>query len=321
MKESTGIHRFRIQKRDRKKLTLFLGCAVFSVLLWLLFSLSKAYTYTIPATVEFSNIPEKRSLSLARKAAVVLKIEGTGWQLLTSRIKISKTDLSVDLDGHKIGSFISLSDFIPDFNLQLPPGQRLLDVKPDTIHFNYTGRSIKKIPLLVHYSVAFQKQFNYRDPLEISPDSVTISGPAAQLEKVTRWDSPYIKLTQLNHSVDTTISLLGGRYAGLIVKPDHIIFSVKVDQFTEDMVVSAVHISNNPTHALVTVVPSHVKIYFQVPLAYFYNVRPELFEVSADLDDWRLRHQNKLKLAVTRLPAFIRIEKIEPSSIDFLIKK
>lgn len=321
MKELTGKNQLRFQKKDKKKLTLFLGCGLFSVCLWLLFSLSKTYTYTTPAYIEFSNIPEKRSLSLPRRVQVSLKIEGSGWQLLTSRINLTNTDLFADLSGHKVGGLISLTDFIPDFNLQLPPGQRLLALQPDTIHLNYTGRSSRKIPLLVRYSINFQKQFYLLDPVSTGLDSVTISGPSSEIWKIRSWETKPFTLGRLNHSTDTLISLLNSKYPGLLVKPEHLKFSVKVDQFTEDVLIVPVHIINNPSVYGITLIPSRIKVYFQVPLTYFYNIRPELFEITADLNDWKFHRSSKLKLTVNRSAAFIRIEKLEPASVDFLIKK
>lgn len=321
MKESVKKYPLRIQKKDRKKLTLFLACAVFSFVFWLLFSLSKTYTYSVPATIEFANIPTERSLTLVKRIQVSLKIEGSGWQLLTSHLNNSSTSLLADLNGHKTHGFISMAEFIPDLNQQLPPGQRLLNIVPDSIYFNYTGRSIKKVPLVVPYSIEFQKQYSFLDPVEIALDSVTLSGPRSQLAKIDSWESPRINLVRLNHSLDTTISLTGRRYPEVIVKPDHLVFSVKADQFTESTMLVPVIIENNQDKAVITVIPSHVRVFYQVPLSYYYNLRPELFEISADLDDWKIRHHNKLKLTTSRFPAFIKVEKLEPASIDFLIKK
>lgn len=321
LSEVRGKQHIRIQKKDRKKLTLFLACALFSICLWLLFALSKTYTYSVPANIEFSNIPEKKMLSLAKTARVELKIEGTGWQLLTSRINLVNTNLQIDLSGHKIAGFLSLAEFIPDFNSQLPPGQRLLSVKPDTLRFNYTGRSIKKVPLLLRYSVSFQKQYYYLDPVQAGLDSVTISGPKAEIAAIKVWESPEIKISRLNHSIDTSISLGSSRYPGLVIRPDHMKVSVNVDQFTESMTNVPVHLTGNPGQHSISILPSHVRVFYLVPLSYYYNVRPELIEISADLDDWKLRHKSKLKLRVSRSPKFIRIEKIEPQNIDFLIHR
>lgn len=321
LSEVRGKQHIRIQKKDRKKLILFLACALFSICLWLLFALAKTYTYTVQSTIELNNIPEKHMSSLAKLARVQLKIEGTGWQLLTSRINLANTNLQIDLSGHKIAGFLSLAEFIPDFNTQLPPGQRLLAIQPDTLRFNYTGRSIKKVPLVLRYSIDFQKQYYYLDPVQVGVDSVIISGPKAELSGIRVWESPEIKMSKLNHSVDTSVKLSSSRFPGLIVRPDHIKVGVNVDQFTESIMTVPVHLTGYMGQKLVSILPSHVKVFYLVPLTYFYNVRPELFEITADLDDWRLRHKNKLKLRVSRSPGFIRIEKIEPQNIDFLIHR
>jgi len=294
---------------------------VFAISFWLLFSLSKSYTYQIFGLLRFRNVPIKKGLSLPATQLVSVKIEGTGWSLFTSNKNSPVLHLEADLKGHRTRSYVGLREFIPEFNSQVPAGQRILEVEPDTLRFTYQNRQSKKIPLIFRFAISFDKQFYYKDPLANLPDSIWVSGPPLAIKKLEKWQTPLIQYTNLSHSVDTVVLLGDKRYPELLPEPAGVHFRVTVDQFTEKVLTLPIRLVHVRSGEEITLIPSSIQAYLLVPLSYFNMVRPESFDVTCDMDEWRFSRHAKLALKVLHAPAYLRVEKLFPPDIDFMVHR
>ena len=76
----------KLNKIQRRKITIFLRCIIISFLAWLLIAISNKYTFTVRAGIEFVNIPEKRAFHSLQSDTVSIKVKMSGWDVLLSRL-------------------------------------------------------------------------------------------------------------------------------------------------------------------------------------------------------------------------------------------
>ncbi len=65
---------------------------------------------------------------------------------------------------------------------QLPAELQLLEIKPDTLHFQFARRASRMVPVRPDLVFALDGQFTTRDGILLEPDSVRVTGPDAILD-------------------------------------------------------------------------------------------------------------------------------------------
>ena len=78
---------------------------------------------------------------------------------------------------------------------------------------------------------------------------------------------------------------------------------------------------NNKEYRTVKLLPEKVKITFMTALSNYSQVDRSSFDLSVDLDNWKLKGYSQLPIRINRFPAFSKLVKIEPQTIDFIIEK
>ena len=95
----------------------------------------------------------------------------------------------------------------------------------------------------------------------------------------------------------------------------------KVDEFTEKVVEIPLSIRNNKEYYNIKLFPKKVKITVFVALSNYANATDEEIKATIDLNEWKILKHNKFSVTVTQLPAFCKLVRVEPSSVDFIIEK
>lgn len=167
----------KFTKIERRRISLFLLCLLFAVGAWLFIALSNRYVYQAQTLVHFVNLPENRAFHPLQSDTVRLQVEGTGWQLLFSKLRINPQSVDAELKELRKQNFIKLSDQIQKINDQVGSTQKVVYIYPDTLYFDFSSSAVKKIPVVLKENIQFKEQFGISDSAEISPAFVTITGP------------------------------------------------------------------------------------------------------------------------------------------------
>jgi len=67
--------------------------------------------------------------------------------------------------------------------------------------------------------------------------------------------------------------------------------------------------------------PDKVKIYYTVALKDYSNVEPWMIQAVADLSGVDMAEDDRIKVSLESYPSYIRINKIEPEKVEFIIIK
>src|SRR5690606_3881513 len=136
-----------LNKTQRRKLSIFAKCIVFSFLAWALFAVSNKYIYTVKSGVQYVNIPDNRAFHPLQSDTVNVKVEATGWQLLFSKLRSAPPTVQVDLSGLQSRNWVVLSNQLGFINRQFPENQQVRSVVPDTLYFDFSKQTERKVPV------------------------------------------------------------------------------------------------------------------------------------------------------------------------------
>jgi YbbR domain-containing protein len=306
---------------ERRRVSAFFTCLVLAIFAWIVTVLSNPNPYIIKEVLDFRNTPQKRAFHSLQSDTVSVTINGTGWDMLFSKMTAGNKSITIDLQTLENKSYVVLSSQLYQINSKRESGQQIIRFNPDTLYFDFSNRKVKRIPVQLVADLRFQHQFFQSGDIVLKPAYVIINGPANVIDKITEWKSDTLKLDSVDETINTLVNLQPVKEGNLSVYPKNIQATVPVDEYTEKVLRVPVKLINNRDNQDVKIFPQKVKITFVTSLSRYAENDEDFFEATADLDLWRLHNYKTLPVVISKMPAYCRIVKIEPREIDFIIKK
>ncbi|WDF76008.1 YbbR-like domain-containing protein [Mucilaginibacter sp. KACC 22773] len=311
----------KLSTTERRRLSVFFTCLGLAIVAWIFTTLSSPLPFAVNEALVYKNSPQKRAFHPLQTDSVKATIQGTGWQMLFSKLKPENKPIIVDLAPLDTRNYVVLSSQLKVINSKRDANQQITAIDPDTLYFDFTNRLTKKVPVRALLGIEYQKQFAISGNVSIKPAYVTISGPADRLQKIGEWKTDSIKAADVNETIIARVNLQPVSEGNLTIYPKNVQVVVPVDEFTEKTLDIPVKLINNHNYDNVKVFPQKVKVTFTTSLNRYKDMSDDLFEATADLDLWRDHGYSTLPVQLTRFPPFCKIVRVSPANIDFIIKK
>ncbi|MBC8051703.1 MAG: YbbR-like domain-containing protein [Sphingobacteriaceae bacterium] len=304
---------------ERRKISVFLSCLLLAVFCWLFFALSKDYEYKVNSKLNFTNPPLNKAYHPLQDDTVTLKLRGTGWQLLFSKLKLRPRIIHVSLKPLNFNNYITISSQLRDINRQFESNQEVVSVLPDTLFFDFTRRITKKVPVKLLYKLSFLKPYGISGPIRLEPATVIVTGAAEDLKDINFWPTDSLSLSGVAAQVNTKLGFQKGLKNNVDVYPKFVKVVVPVDEFTEKVIEIPIEIENNPGRD-VKLVPEKARITLLTALGNYSKVDRQSLKVNVDFDNWVKNKYPQLPLRIVKFPSFCKLVKTEPQTIDFLVE-
>ncbi len=311
----------RLTKIERRRILSLTACLFLAIAAWLFMALKNKYVYTAKTVLIYKNFPQKRAFHPLQSDTVDLQVEGTGWQLLFARLRINPQSISVSLNRLNTKDFIVFSDQLYNVNKQLETSQKVISIVPDTLYFDFTKRSVKRVPIKLVHKIGFIKQFGISSEMKLTPKFVTVTGPMEELAKVNYWTTDTLKLTKVQANATARVSMQHSMHKNVSIFPSSVEVNIPVDEFTEKTIEVPVKILNNRNYDGIKLYPKKVKVTFLVALNNFTQVNETFITAAIDVDEWRMLHHNQFAVKITEFPDYCKLIRITPSKIDFIVEK
>jgi hypothetical protein len=311
----------KLSKNEQRRLSVFFTCLVLAFVAWALTMLSKTYPYTFKAALVYTNAPVHRSFRPLQADSVEVTVEGSGWNLLFSAMKLNNETIPVSLKGLHSKNLVDLNSQLATINDKWASNQKIKSFIPDTLYFDFSARLVKRVPIQLRANIKFERQFAFSGNPVLKPDYVTISGPAKVLDGITAWKTDSLILTNISDTVERTVRLQPVSEANISIYPKTVQVKLPVDEFTEKTIAVPVKLINNKDYYNVKIFPKQVKVTFTVPLGQYKTTDETFFEAVADLNLWHEQGLHQLPVKIIRVPPFCKIVRIEPQNIDFIVNQ
>jgi len=315
-------------EKFRQRLSIFLVCLVISVIIWFTIKLSDEYDTVIQIPLTYSHIPKNKVLTYSSDTVLQVEILEKGSDILRmmylqeiSPIVVSLRFLPLYPKGEEYLGFINPSMLINEIERQKNLLGKIISTSPDTIYLHFEPEKTRKVPVKASFDLTFEKEFMRYGPAVFTPDSVTVKGPEKKIKEVDFVSLGNIKLDQLNQNFEGDKSFpKDSANRNLSFFPDKVSFSIPVEKFTEAETEVPVKIIN-ANGLKVKTFPDKVRVFYTVALKDFPKIEPGMIFVVADISKMNLAEEDKIKVSMESYPSFIRINKIEPEKVEFIIVK
>lgn len=311
----------RFTKIHKRKINIFLRCLLISFVAWLLIAVSNQYTFSIKAGIQYVNIPEKRAFHPLQSDTVSLKVRMSGWNVLLAKLRTDTTNIQVDLSGLNSKNFVVFSNQIGFINRQFPTEKRVISVSPDTLYFDFSRQTQRKVPVKVPTSITFKKQYGFIGRTNASPSYVTITGPTEDVANIEFLETDTIKGDLVFTDIRTVANINKNHKTNITIYPRMTEVVIPVGELTEKIIEVPIKIINASRYSSVRTVPSKVTMTVMVPLKDYVKWTASDFEAVVDLENWQDQHVKSLPVRLTKIPDFVKVIKLEPQNVDFFVRK
>lgn len=311
----------KLSAAEQRRISAFLTCLVLALGAWIVTVLSSTYNYKVKEIITFKNAPLRRAFHSLQSDTVNVTVKGTGWKMLLSKVKEANHYLRVDLSALDNQDFVVLSRQLYAINAEKVIDNQIIAISPDTLYFDFTNRSVKRVPVQLVKSIKYTQQFMQSGNAIIRPAYVTISGPSNLIDKIDAWRTDSLVLKNINEDITAQLNLKAPPEGNISIYPKTVQIIVPVDEFTEKTLELPVKLVGNVEYFNVKLFPQKVRVTFTTSLNRYQDIDEELFEAQADLNLWRTYGFNTLPVKVVRMPAFCKLVSVEPGNIDFIVKK
>lgn len=311
----------KLTKSERKRFLVIVGCFFLAVIAWLFLALNKKYPYSVNTELIYKDEPQGKAFKALQPDVVELKVEGTGWQLVFSKLRIKPPSVTVSLQNLNTQNYILCSEQLRQINNQLETQQNVISIHPDTLFFDFSKRTNKRIPVKLVSAIDFQPQYDVFKDVQLTPAYVNISGPYEELAKINAWYTDTLKLENVKSTVETRVNILQNAKNNITIYPNSVGVKIAVDEFTEKTLEVPIVVTNNNDFLNVKIFPKKVKVTLLVALSNYASVTENTIRAEVDLNDWKVTKHNTLSVNITKTPAFCKRISMVPNNVDFIIEK
>lgn len=311
----------RLTQVERRRALTLLACLFLAIAAWLFMALNNKYNYIAKTVIVFKNNPTKRAFYPLQSDTVDLEVEGTGWQLLFARLRISPPSISVNLSQLNTKDFIVFSDQLYQVNKQVGSAQKVISVKPDTLYFDFTKRVVKNVDVRLVSKLEFAKQYGLAKETILSPKKIKVAGPMEELSKIEFWPTDTLKISNLQSSSTVRIGLQHSIHKNVSIYPSSTEVKLSVDEFTEKTVEVPLKIVNNANYNSIKLYPKKIKVTFLVALGSYAEVNANFITATVDVEEWKNLGHKQFAVKITEFPDYCKLVSVVPSKVDFVVEK
>lgn len=315
-------------EKFRRSFYVFLVSLVTSVIIWFTVKLSNEYNTVISMPVKFSQLPMNMTLTSVSDSLLKVEVVDKGSVLfkLMHLQKPKPANISLRFTGFYLdnGVFHGIvvpSLYINDIEREHGLLGKINSISPDTIYLTAERVKSRKVPVTATYDLTYEKHFQGYGNIVLEPDCVMVKGPGQMIDRL---DSVSLGMIS-SHNMNQNMSINKGfpkdsAYRLFTFNPDQVKITLPVEKYTEAEIEVPVQ-AINTNNLNIKTFPDKVKVIYTVALKDYAMVEPDMLTITADFSGVNPNQENKVRLRPEKAPLFIRINKIEPERVEFIIVK
>ena len=272
-----------------------LGAFLLAILLWLFVISGNQYTMMLDLPIEARNLNSRKTYleEVPGFASVILK--GKGRDLFKSYIlqEFSEFKLVLDLDGISQEYEFVLNEYFEKYprKVVLPPEYNVSFVEvvyPNRIKIKLDEIMEKRVPVLSNFFNTIQNGYIQINETKFTPDSISITGPEVELNKVNNVFTTHDTLIGLDKSHTGMIELLVPnrliKYSSKKVK-----YFFDIQQISERIIVDVpIKVVNKIKGIRVFPSPQTVSLTVVGGINQIAKIKPSNISVTVDFNLWSI---------------------------------
>jgi YbbR domain-containing protein len=318
------ISSFFKSESNNKKLSTYVLFIFISFSFWFLSMLSKQHETTLKVPVEYVNFSPDKVLVSTPVSFIEVRIKAPGFSILFYNLmRSSKLNLDIqqaNTKPKKGGSevFWLMNSKRKHIAKILSSSMELIAITPERLIIPFSNKAKKKVAVKLQRSIDLSPEIWFAKPIDLLPDSVMIYGKKEQLDAVDFIETEELLLVDVSES--SKHSLLLNIPIDVQCKIENIEVVIDVEPFVEQLIKYQVEARNLKKGYSIRLFPELVQVTLRAPKDKYSMLQTDFLKLKVDAS--LISDQNRrLEIEVENLPSFIQLQRVYPSSVEFLLIK
>jgi hypothetical protein len=265
--------RFKLEENEdeedklftKHKIFAFTFAMLFSVALWFIVNMGRDYNMTMMLPIQITNLPDDIALSTEVPDTAAVSISGEGWSLFN--LYINPPQVMLNVEEQQVNMFEQVRQQISSMS-----DVSVMQVDPMFLEIETEMRVSKKVPVESRLVINTGSQYGVLGSTQITPDSVTVTGPASRVGNVESWSTADTEVNDVTSDIEMSVNLQEPG-PGISTIPSSVTFQANIAEFTEAEVRIPVRSRGLPSGQAVTFSPSSIVVKYDVPLEQYNDVQ------------------------------------------------
>lgn len=302
-----------------KKYSVFLLFVIVTSIFWFMNKLSKEYNQIVDFNMEFTNLPERFIFQENPPQKIALRVKTSGLSLFKRAFYQNEVKISLKKIKNKKGYqyFLQSTNLKKQIRAQVSDRLSIVEVLEDTLFLKLGKKSFKKVPVIPNVSVDYHLGYKSFSGVKIIPDSIRVSGPEMQVQKIKEvYLKPLVK-EDIIESVKEQASIIKTDIPKIRYSTNSVSLHIEVEKITEKTLSIPVQIINKPTEEVV-VYPKKITLNCQVRLSQFNEINEDDFILVCDYNQ---RSGKYMSIRLMKKPETVSSIKLQTTKVEYLILK
>ncbi len=310
--------------KTKYNLYVFLVCLFFSAAIWFIIKLSKTYELVTEVQIEYVNIPSNR-LVIESDTVISATLSASGFKFLGRNLK-KKHKLQVDVASLPIQetgpdiftAAVNINKYI-EHQLDDKFGYTvsIVDFFPNQLRIVMHKAYARKVAVRPRISYELAPQHIIYGSIKSEPDSLYIFGRAEEIAHIEAVHTEDVNAGVLNKSQVFNVAIESPGLTAFRLSQNHVNVYIPVEKFTELSLQAPIVAPILKDNKELKLFPDKVQLTLFVALKDYALIKPEHFKILADTSQIGL--QRVLPVYVKDKPDNIRIQKINPATVEYII--
>tara|TARA_B100001146_G_scaffold224678_1_gene243546 strand:- start:3381 stop:4340 length:960 start_codon:yes stop_codon:yes gene_type:complete len=309
-----------LKKRKVKVFFVFFLC---SALIWFINKLSRTYVSGAHFDLEFVNMPDGYLFEKASKTEVDVKLRAGGFQFLrfnfiNKRVYVDLSELPTNGE-----SFYATPDtYRRQIENQLPNTMALLEIDNDTLFFQMLAVKTKKVPVKPNVELDLVKNYLLDGKMTVIPDSISITGPAEEIDSIDFVKSDKIVLPDLAAGFSKRVDLLQSpELENTTYSTYQVNIKGEIARFSEKIFKLPIKKVNFPEGAQVRTFPEMASVLCKAKMKRLKDIEESDFQVIVDYNSIKSSNKDVIPLKLNKKPEEVHSAKLLENEVEFIIKR
>ena len=294
-----------------------------SVFIWFLNALSKNYTSVIEFPLVYTDFPKDRVFVGDPPEHLDLRINAHGYALLRYKTFRKPVPISFKVSASIFTSpgqdssraYILTRYLIDQVSRQLDPELQLLEIKPDTLQYQFARKISRMVKILPDFRYQVDNQFTIKDGIILEPDSVEVTGPDIIIDTLRYVFTVKSDLGNISRNFSDKVKLK--QSGDLDYSRSKVNCSFELERFTEVQLTIPIDVLNLPDSIALQTFPSRVKLTCKVGLSKYDRVDGS--SIRAVVDYSEIEEGNTLlDVNIQNIPVYLLSFEYYPKTVEYL---
>ena len=306
-----------------KKLNTYVVFFFISFAFWFFHMLSRIHETTFSIPITYVNYPVDLKGVVEPSDVVYVRVKASGVNIISFHLFNHKS-LSLNYDvsnsqpiNNGKNLFWIMNSKRKELAHILGSSIEIMNVTPERVVVPFVSKIKKEVPVILDSEINLQQQFWLANDIRLNPSSVILYGEQDLLDSINSVNTDFLQLDDLDKDQLYEMPLVLPN--GLGCNVDFVLVELNVEPFIEEVVTEEVEVRNLPNRYQIKLFPKNVDVALRLPKDKYQLLKTDFLKLYIDAST--IRDKRTIPVKYDNLPATVKVERIYPNHLEFLLIK